>query len=333
MKVSALNRFKLYGLAALTPVVLLTAHAAAQGSWTPVGSMPVARINAAVVTASDGRVYAIGGSYGNISDNIRVLNHVDVYDPETDNWRAVCPMPTARGGIAAALGPDGLIYVFGGYAMCDICPTDTVEAYDPTTDTWTTKTPMPTARYHLAAATGVDGRIYVIGGALPPNPDPIALDTVEAYDPVTDSWSTAASMPTARYVLAAVTPEGDSSHLIYAIAGAVYPYPHPLDTVEAYDPVTNSWTTKASLMTARYAPAAAVGPDGRSIYVFGGMTSELNPIASVERYDLTNWFAAPPMPTARLDLGAATSHGRIYAAGGTGFATPLILQTVEAFTP
>ena len=46
---------------------------------------------------------------------------------------------------------------------------------------------MPTPRYGPAAAV-VDGKIYVFGGN-----DVGSLDTVEEYDPDTDTWTTKAS--------------------------------------------------------------------------------------------------------------------------------------------
>src|SRR5439155_21866399 len=92
------------------------------------------------------------------------------------------------------------------------------------------------------------------------------LSTVEAYDPSTNSWTTRASMPTARRHLAAVAASDGYNQLNYVFGrdnnGKV-------PTVEAYNPITNKWTTKASMPTARQELAAVRGSDGR-IYVFGG---------------------------------------------------------------
>ena len=164
-------------------------------------------------------------------------------------------MPTARTLLAAATGPDGRIYAFGGSSG------DTAEAYDPIADTWSTVAPMPTPRSLLSAATGSDGRIYVLGGsAVPvPFPDP-PFNTVEAYDPLTDTWAAAAPMPTPRRGMAAVAaPDG----LIWAIGGDL-----SLRIVEVYDPVGNVWSPVDRLRRGRR-PGAAIGIDGR-IYAIGG---------------------------------------------------------------
>ncbi|MEE9220542.1 MAG: kelch repeat-containing protein, partial [candidate division NC10 bacterium] len=87
------------------------------------------------------------------------------------------PMPTARGGIAAA-AVDGQIYVFGGESPDQTF--DNTETYDPETDRWFKLDPMPTARHGLAAAPW-DGRIYVIGGG--PEPGASRSNVHEVFTP------------------------------------------------------------------------------------------------------------------------------------------------------
>ena len=60
----------------------------------------------------------------------------------------------------------------------------------------------------MQSAAVVNGKIYAIGGNNPQK-------TVEVYDPSSNSWSTAASMPTARASLAAA----DAKGLIYVVGG------------------------------------------------------------------------------------------------------------------
>jgi hypothetical protein len=59
--------------------------------------------------------------------------------------------------------------------------------------TWTTKASMPTARSQLAVSV-LNGILYAVGGTN----DSGVLNTVEAYDPTTDSWTTKTPMPTPR---------------------------------------------------------------------------------------------------------------------------------------
>jgi WD40 repeat protein len=182
---------------------------------------------------------------------------------------------------------------------------------------------MPTARGGLAAVTGPDGRIYAIGGNAPGK----SLNTVEAYDPTTNTWATVANMPTARvYLTAATGPDGR----IYAIGGYQESDGKRLDTVEAYDTKTKTWSTVASLPTARNALAAATGPDGR-IYAIGGHNGG-GMLNTVEAYNpsTNKWTVVSNMGTGRGQLAATTGRdGRIYVIGGGNVS---FLNTVEALS-
>jgi N-acetylneuraminic acid mutarotase len=310
------HSFRLLFLVAAIAVLSPVPAALAQGSWTTGAPMPVSRFDAPSVAGADGRIYAIGGFY---TDNpYRPLNHVDAYDPTTDAWVAVSPLPTPRAGVATALGPNGLIYAFGG-TDGSFNPLNAVEAYDPATGTWTQRTPMPTARSYAGAAT-LDGLIYVVGGGVGPG---AGVNTVEVYNPAADSWAALANMPTARYVLGLVAFDG----CIYAIAGS--DQGQDFDTVEAL--CSGAWTTKPSLSGTRYSPAAVLSPDGRHIYVIGGYNTGLGILATVESYDGIGWSGETPMPTARYDLGAATSNGRVYVIGGYDAVRP-VSNAVEVLT-
>ena len=74
---------------------------------------------------------------------------------------------------------------------------------------------MPTPREDPAVTLGSDCRIYVIGG-WDQTIGKLDFATVEAYDPISDTWSTEISMPTGRGELAAATAQSGS---IYAIGG------------------------------------------------------------------------------------------------------------------
>jgi hypothetical protein len=60
-------------------------------------------------------------------------------------------------------------------------------------NTWGSATPMTTAREGLVTAT-VNGIVYAIGGAVAGK----AVQTVEAYDPATQTWSNHPNLPRRR---------------------------------------------------------------------------------------------------------------------------------------
>ena len=130
-----------------------------------------------------------------------------------------------------------------GYLTASDTALDTVQAYDPATDKWSTKSSLNTPR--LQVGLGVDSvnhLLYAVGGATAA-PDYNALDTVEVYDPATDSWTPKQHLNTPRGAPAVAAVNGK----IYAIGGQIEKG-EVIDSVEEFDPDANTWTTKASVM-------------------------------------------------------------------------------------
>jgi N-acetylneuraminic acid mutarotase len=105
--------------------------------------------------------------------------------------------------------------------------------------------------WHPLAATTLNGQIYALGGL-----DKIGryLNTVEAYDPRTYTWSSIAPMQSKRGEAppAAATLNGK----IYALGGVSAPG-ILLSSAEAYDPRTNTWSSIAPMKSKQYSLAAA----------------------------------------------------------------------------
>ncbi len=134
----------------LTGIIIQGDTTAVMGSWRSRANMITPRYALGVVTASNGRIYAIGGEDGDYS------NKVEEYDPLTDTWASRANMPTARTLLGVAATNDGKIYAFGGEN--NGVTLDTVEEYDVSTDTWITRASMPTARYFMGVTTANNGR-------------------------------------------------------------------------------------------------------------------------------------------------------------------------------
>jgi N-acetylneuraminic acid mutarotase len=338
--------------------------------------MPTARVRLTAATGKDGRIYTFGGLV--IATGTSV-DTVEVYDPTMNTWACsigdaspgcqsltIQPMPSPRDGLGSALGfdADGSLYTIGGTTIITGTTTvlNAVEVYDPVTNTWTcshgdvncattswpeTLTPMPTQRTTLAVATGTDHLIYAIGGSSGPTGVDVYLQTVEAYDPTADSWTTIANMPTARALLgAALAPDGQ----IYAVGGwngnlnggTIYDY------IEAYNTTSHNWTcstddtgscaakTLPPVPTARQGLAVATAQNGL-MYTIDGSTLQsgvVTPLNSVEAFSTKTgtWTSTPSAPTARARIAASVgTDGRIYVLGGLG---PLNSgQGVEVYAP
>ena len=248
---------------------------------------------------------------------------------ECDCWTTKASMPTAR--YALGVGEiGGVLYAVGGIKSVGPSIAATVEAYDPASNTWTTKASMPTARHRLAVGV-VNGILYAVGGSGNLGSPPAVLATVEAYDPATNSWTTKASMPTARFDLAVVVANGT----LYAIGG-ISSAVQGVATVEAYDPATDTWTTKASMPTARF--GLGVATINGKLYAVGGASNAPGgaQYATLEVYDpaTDTWTTKASMSATRHLLASGAINGKLYAVGGeSNIPTPTIVGSVEAYDP
>jgi hypothetical protein len=131
-------------------------------------------------------------------------------------------------------------------------------------------------------------------------------------------------MPTARYALVA----GAINDVIYAAGGADRS-DTPLSTLEAYDPTTNTWSTRAPMPTPRWLAAGGV-VDGL-LYVVGGYLADGSTTSAVEAYDpATNtWSTKAPLPAPLAGATAAVSDGVLYVICGR----PVRQSVVYAYDP
>ncbi|HEX6433909.1 MAG TPA: hypothetical protein VFZ87_06690, partial [Gemmatimonadales bacterium] len=107
------------------------------------------------------------------------------YSPVADRW-ARLPSPKGEYHMGAVL--NGKLYVTDGKNL---------EAYDPVTNRWTTKASGTQVRYR-AAATEQGSLLYLIGGRQRTSTGWQTVRTTKVYHPTTDTWTTAAPMPTRR---------------------------------------------------------------------------------------------------------------------------------------
>ncbi len=298
--IRSLRRAGLMAVAAITTAVMATGASGA-GTWSTLAPVPAPTEGMQTAVVGNKIVAAYGYSGGD-------TQLTRIYDIAADSWSsgALAPSPVRSEGAAASHG--GFFYAVGGRpVIADL------DRYDPATDTWTSLADMPTGRAGLGVAV-VGNAIYAIGGRTGASPcSGGTLDTVERYDIATDTWSTVASLPSARSDLAAVAHGGR----IYVFGGCT-DFGTVLADVDVYNPTTDTWSTApADMITARASMYGAAAKGG-TIYVVGGWTPVLGQVATNEAYKVASdtWSTALAMPSPRAEMGVVSHGGRIYTVGG-----------------
>ncbi|GEM_PF-2464759 len=169
------------------------------------------------------------------------------YNPGTDLWRDIGPMPYSTYGCSAAY-TGGEIHIMGGNGQTDHY------VYIPSSDTFVSEPPsLYTHDYGCAVATGTS--IYLIGGE---------NDLVEEYDIVSNTWSEKARLGLWLKGHACAVYDG----LIYVFGGEMEN--GEINTqVFRYDPAADRWEAVSEIPTPRKFLGAFVY--GNTIHVVGGI--------------------------------------------------------------
>ena len=231
--------------------------------WTTTAPLP-APVYHTGSDSYDGKIYVVGG----LDLKKQPTDTLFIYDPLNDKWENGQPLPSPLGALTAEF-INGTLYAVGGINSSHIAVGANF-AYDLKSNRWSEKAPMPTARHHLSSAV-VDDKLYAIGGRILGNgieshinPALSNLNTNEMYNPLNDSWSTMAQMPTKRSGLASVTFPIDDN--IYVFGGQSVDGSY--DTTEKYNSKLDIWTREQPMPTTRLGLQAET--IGNKIYVIGG---------------------------------------------------------------
>lgn len=111
---------------------------------------------------------------------------------------------------------------------------------------------------------------------------------------------------------------GEDIYLIGGYTGDVYSWTNgsTLNTVEAYNLKTNTWTKKASMPEAGGALTSVSYQN--KIYVFGGLNNNIRSMKTVQVYDpaANSWLLKKPMPYAINSSSAVVHNDKIYLVAG-----------------
>lgn len=201
------------GPSAWVPIDNVWEYDPSADSWKALAPLPGKR-GATMAAVWNGKIHVIGGAGlhpGSKETAVhparphRALSTNEVYDPATNTWESRSPMPTARNHAAIGM-VNNKIYVIGGRVGAGFITrgynVDLVEEYDPATDQWgALKARLPTPRSAVAWGT-YKGKIYVAGGEMYTDRMLTTYRSVEAFDPVANTWSILPWMQFPRHGLA-----------------------------------------------------------------------------------------------------------------------------------
>jgi|GEM_PF-1822268 len=265
--------------------------------WNQLPDMPFARSGAVAQVGNN--LYLAGE--GNSLNATRFA----AFSFETRSFEELPTIPEKKAASAIA-ALDGEIYVISGNNHSSAQASSF--AYSLESGAWRRIADFPYPR-NLHRAVGLNGKVYVFGG------DRAPMNTVQIYDPQTDTWSAGADMPTGRWSTG-VCADGEE---IWVVGGETEDGITPV--VEIYNTATDSWRSGAPLRAPR--ADGAVFRLGEILHVAGGTAvgiAEKVHLDSMEYYDRANeeWLSVEgsSLPRQVVGAGVGTFGSQLVIMGG-----------------
>lgn len=292
--------------------------------WKSETTMPIAKRGCKKVLEKDGKIYILGGIKSTASSNEAIDNKVNIYDTVSKTWSsgADLPAPHAYSNLALV---GNKIYVIGGQSMGVNEKFADVYVYDIDEDAWDTVSSMPYPCSSSSTVT-IGDMIYVIDGYFQDK-----QRMVQIYNTKTDSWSTKAIPSSVQQQTHAACHVYDGK--IYMIGGEYWTTESvPIDTINIYDPVENSWSTGSNLPVKSTGCASTIKDD--KIYIMGGSSKKDGKavyLDDVYIYDITedSWSEGATLSSARSGSTAVLVNDKIYIFGGLEGTPSTLTDKVE----
>ena len=312
-------------------------------TFTPTGSMSVARAGQTITMLRDGRVLLTGGVQN--AGFRSQLASAEIYDPAAGTFSATGSMSTPREGHTATMLRDGRVLVAGGSAN-GVQTLDSAEIYDPASGAFTRTGHLHQPRVaHVAALLGT-GKVLIAGGGRGGMPGGyISYDTAEIYDPATRKFTAmSAHMKSDRVGAAAVRLSDGRVLIVGGKSGRVVTSRHPnlfsltpLNTAEIYDPELNAFIKTGDMSAPHYLATATILDNGQ-VLVVGGWTIRGPLVVGMRDAELyrpeTNLFAHVDRTNVARLTNTATllGDGEVLIAGGVD-GDSKITAAVEFYSP
>jgi hypothetical protein len=187
--------------------------------WSSTGSLIDRRESIYATLLSDGQVLVAGGFCRD-----KLLASCERYDPRTGNWSPAASLSTPRILHKLVRLRNGKVLAIGGLTdlkSCELTGFKPCELYDPEVDKWFPTAPLSADHGKHFFAIGLpNGKVLVAGGTICTFTSTMRCVTAnctsvpecELYNPTTEQWSPAATLPEPRDSLGAtatVLPTGN----------------------------------------------------------------------------------------------------------------------------
>lgn len=245
-------------------------------AWEQLPSGP--RLQGLALVASHDRLIRVGGFTAmNVRGEDHVLHSqasVASFDPATNAWTDLAPLPEPRSSFDAAV-LDDTVYVFGGWHLHGgsgdgkwLKTAWSLDLRAPDAQ-WKPLADAPMQRRAISVAAH-DGKLFVIGG-MQKQGGPTTQ--VEIYDPKSDSWSSGPALPGTG-----MTGFGSSA---FATGGRLYVTTIDGD-VYRLDEDAQEWTAVAKTDPARFFHRM-VPSDENELLIVGGANMEIGKFTHIDR--------------------------------------------------
>ena len=133
------------------------------GTWAKVSDLPDGAVAMSASVELHNQLYVFGGCSPQAPSGVRNRNEALRYDPQTNHWTALHPVPLAARGMTAVTLNDREVLLAGGYTDSASGFSDAAFIYDTVTDRYTPATPLPLPAMGMEMVSH-GGSIWALGG-------------------------------------------------------------------------------------------------------------------------------------------------------------------------